>query len=82
MLVSVEKSAHTYPLIDSTDAFTVNILAEDQEEVSRVYASKGDALDQTVTAQVPVVFVQAPPQPPNAAPDPAVAVRVTIVPLA
>lgn len=40
VLVSVEKSAHTYPVIDSSEAFTVNILAEDQEEVSRMFASK------------------------------------------
>jgi flavin reductase (DIM6/NTAB) family NADH-FMN oxidoreductase RutF len=40
VLVSVEKSAHTYPLIERSDAFTVNILAEDQEEVSRMFASK------------------------------------------
>jgi flavin reductase (DIM6/NTAB) family NADH-FMN oxidoreductase RutF len=40
VLVSVEKSAHTYPIITRSGAFTVNILAEDQEEVSRTYASK------------------------------------------
>lgn len=40
VLVSVEKSANTYPVIDSAGAFTVNILAEDQEEVSRLFANK------------------------------------------
>jgi flavin reductase (DIM6/NTAB) family NADH-FMN oxidoreductase RutF len=40
VLVSVDKTAHTYPVIDNSEAFTVNVLAEDQEEVSRVYASK------------------------------------------
>jgi flavin reductase (DIM6/NTAB) family NADH-FMN oxidoreductase RutF len=40
VLVSIEKSAHTYPVIQRSEAFTVNILAEDQEEVSRMYASK------------------------------------------
>ena len=40
VLVSVEKSAHTYPVIDTSGAFTVNILAQDQEEVSRLFASK------------------------------------------
>jgi flavin reductase (DIM6/NTAB) family NADH-FMN oxidoreductase RutF len=40
VLVSVEKSAHTYPVIDDSGVFTVNILAEDQEELSRLFASK------------------------------------------
>jgi flavin reductase (DIM6/NTAB) family NADH-FMN oxidoreductase RutF len=40
VLVSVEKSAHTYPVIEASDVFTVNILAQDQEEVSRTFASK------------------------------------------
>jgi flavin reductase (DIM6/NTAB) family NADH-FMN oxidoreductase RutF len=40
VIVSVEKSAHTYPVLEASGAFTVNILAEDQEEVSRLFASK------------------------------------------
>jgi flavin reductase (DIM6/NTAB) family NADH-FMN oxidoreductase RutF len=40
VMISVEKSAHTYPVVDKCGAFTVNVLAEDQEEVSRLFASK------------------------------------------
>ncbi|HXH21703.1 MAG TPA: flavin reductase family protein [Dehalococcoidia bacterium] len=40
VLVSIEKTANTYPIILAAGVFTVNILAEDQEEVSRTYASK------------------------------------------
>jgi flavin reductase (DIM6/NTAB) family NADH-FMN oxidoreductase RutF len=40
VLVSVEKSANTYPIIDESGVFTVNILGEDQEEISRMFASK------------------------------------------
>ncbi len=40
VMVSVEKSANTYPIIDGSGVFTVNVLADDQEELSRLFASK------------------------------------------
>ncbi len=40
VLVCVDKTAHTYPVLDSSGAFNVNILAEDQQEVSRLFANK------------------------------------------
>ena len=35
-------SSTSYPLIEAAGHFCVNILAEDQEEVARVFADKGD----------------------------------------
>ena len=35
-------SSTSYPLIEAAGHFCVNILAEDQEEIARVFADKGD----------------------------------------
>jgi flavin reductase (DIM6/NTAB) family NADH-FMN oxidoreductase RutF len=40
VLVCVDKSSDTYPVLDECGAFTVNVLAEDQEELSRSFATK------------------------------------------
>jgi flavin reductase (DIM6/NTAB) family NADH-FMN oxidoreductase RutF len=40
MLVCVDKDSHTHRLLDQGGVFTVNILAEDQEEVSRLFAKR------------------------------------------
>lgn len=40
LLVCVDKAAHTHPILKEAGAFAVNILASDQEELSRLFASK------------------------------------------
>jgi len=45
LLVCVDKNAESYPCFDETRVFTVNILAHDQEALSRKFAvSGGDKL--------------------------------------
>ena len=39
LLVCVDKEAHTHDHLTHAGSFTVNILSEDQEDVSRVFAS-------------------------------------------
>jgi len=41
LLVCVDKKAESYPCFDETKAFTVNILAHDQEALSRKFAVSG-----------------------------------------
>jgi len=41
VLISVDKSAQCYSCFDESRVFTVNFLSEDQEEISRRFASKG-----------------------------------------
>lgn len=41
MLVCVDKKADTYPYFERSGVFTVNILAEDQEMLSRKFATSG-----------------------------------------
>jgi flavin reductase (DIM6/NTAB) family NADH-FMN oxidoreductase RutF len=40
MLICVDKGSHTHRLLDEGGVFTVNILAEHQEEVSRLFAKR------------------------------------------
>jgi flavin reductase (DIM6/NTAB) family NADH-FMN oxidoreductase RutF len=40
VLVCIDRTAHTLPLIQASGYFNVNILAEDQEDLSRFFASK------------------------------------------
>jgi flavin reductase (DIM6/NTAB) family NADH-FMN oxidoreductase RutF len=42
------KSSSSWPLIESTGSFCVNVLADDQEDVARIFAGKGDDKFQTV----------------------------------
>jgi flavin reductase (DIM6/NTAB) family NADH-FMN oxidoreductase RutF len=42
MLVCVDHSAHAYEQIAESSLFGVNVLAEDQEDISRMFAAKGD----------------------------------------
>jgi flavin reductase (DIM6/NTAB) family NADH-FMN oxidoreductase RutF len=41
VLISVDKSAQCYSCFDESRIFTVNFLSEDQEEISRRFATKG-----------------------------------------
>jgi 3-hydroxy-9,10-secoandrosta-1,3,5(10)-triene-9,17-dione monooxygenase reductase component len=41
VLISVDKSAQCYSCFDESKIFTVNILSETQEEISRRFATKG-----------------------------------------
>jgi flavin reductase (DIM6/NTAB) family NADH-FMN oxidoreductase RutF len=41
VLVSVDKMAQCYPCFESMNGFTVNFLSEEQEEISRRFATKG-----------------------------------------
>jgi flavin reductase (DIM6/NTAB) family NADH-FMN oxidoreductase RutF len=41
LLVCVDKAADCYACFDDSKAFTVNVLAEDQEALSRRFATKG-----------------------------------------
>jgi len=41
VLISVDKSAQCYSCFDESRVFTVNFLSEDQEEISRRFATKG-----------------------------------------
>ena len=41
VLVCVDKKAESYPCFEETGVFTVNILADDQEDVSRKFAVSG-----------------------------------------
>ena len=43
LLVSVDKKAESYPHFEASKIFTVNILAEDQESLSRKFAVSGGA---------------------------------------
>ena len=49
VLVCIERTAHTLPTLQSSDYFNINVLSEDQEDLSRLFASKeaqqGHALD-------------------------------------
>ena len=38
VLVCIDKTSHTYPVLQKTGGFGVNILAESQEELSRLFA--------------------------------------------
>jgi flavin reductase (DIM6/NTAB) family NADH-FMN oxidoreductase RutF len=40
VLICVARNAHTHGVLERGGAFTVNILAEDQEDVSRLFAHK------------------------------------------
>lgn len=42
ILIVVNRSTRSHPIISSTKQFTVNILAEDQHEISGLFASKQD----------------------------------------
>jgi flavin reductase (DIM6/NTAB) family NADH-FMN oxidoreductase RutF len=41
VLISVDKSAQCYSCFETANGFTVNFLAENQEEISRRFATKG-----------------------------------------
>jgi flavin reductase (DIM6/NTAB) family NADH-FMN oxidoreductase RutF len=41
VLISVDKSAQCYPCFEGMNGFTVNFLSEEQEEISRRFATKG-----------------------------------------
>jgi flavin reductase (DIM6/NTAB) family NADH-FMN oxidoreductase RutF len=41
VLISVDKGAQCYPCFNLQNGFTVNFLSEDQEDVSRRFATKG-----------------------------------------
>lgn len=41
VLISVDKSAQCYSCFDESKVFAVNFLSEDQEEISRRFATKG-----------------------------------------
>jgi flavin reductase (DIM6/NTAB) family NADH-FMN oxidoreductase RutF len=43
LLISVDKKAESYPHFEGSRVFTVNILAEDQEALSRKFAVSGGA---------------------------------------
>jgi flavin reductase (DIM6/NTAB) family NADH-FMN oxidoreductase RutF len=40
VLICVEKSANTLPVLESAGIFNVNLLAEEQEDLSRLFADK------------------------------------------
>ena len=42
LLVCIDESASMYPVFQVADSFSVNILAEDQQEVSRSFAARGE----------------------------------------
>lgn len=42
LLICVEKTTHTHPLLERSGVFAVNILAEHQEEVSRLFAKRAE----------------------------------------
>jgi flavin reductase (DIM6/NTAB) family NADH-FMN oxidoreductase RutF len=42
VLVCIEKKAHTLPLIEASGVFAVNVLAEDQHELSNRFATDGN----------------------------------------
>jgi flavin reductase (DIM6/NTAB) family NADH-FMN oxidoreductase RutF len=41
VIISVDKGAQCYPCFELQNGFTVNFLSEDQEEISRRFATKG-----------------------------------------
>jgi flavin reductase (DIM6/NTAB) family NADH-FMN oxidoreductase RutF len=46
LLISVDKKAESYPHLEDSKVFTVNVLADDQESLSRKFAvSGGDKFD-------------------------------------
>jgi flavin reductase (DIM6/NTAB) family NADH-FMN oxidoreductase RutF len=42
ILVCVEKTTHTHGVLERSGVFAVNILASDQEEVSRIFAKRAE----------------------------------------
>ncbi len=42
VLICVEKTTHTHRVLEEGGAFTVNILGEHQEDVSRIFARRGE----------------------------------------
>lgn len=51
LLICVEKSTHTHRILEEGRAFTVNILAEHQEDVSRLFAKRADPERGTLRGQ-------------------------------
>ena len=42
LLICVDKTSHTWRMLEASGAFTVNILGAHQEDVSRAFAKKGE----------------------------------------
>ena len=42
ILICVDKTSHTWRMLEASGAFTLNILGAHQEEVSRAFAKKGE----------------------------------------
>lgn len=51
VLVCVDLTAESHPFIAGSQAFAVNILGDDQEQVSRVFATKDPGKDAALRAQ-------------------------------
>lgn len=51
LLVCVDRTAHTHPILLDAGHFVVNILASDQEDVSRMFASKESHLSPDLMGQ-------------------------------
>lgn len=51
MLICVDKTSHTHRVLDAGGVFTVNILGEHQEAMSRIFAKKGEPETGTLRGQ-------------------------------
>jgi flavin reductase (DIM6/NTAB) family NADH-FMN oxidoreductase RutF len=51
VLICVDKSTHTHRVLDQGGVFTVNILGEQQESVSRIFAKKSEPETGTLRGQ-------------------------------
>src|SRR3990170_3248967 len=43
VLVCVDKSSHTHPIVEGSGVFAINVLAEDQEHLARLFADSSSA---------------------------------------
>lgn len=51
LLVCVDRTTHTHPILHEAGHFVVNILAKDQEDISRMFASKDSHLSPDLMGQ-------------------------------
>jgi flavin reductase (DIM6/NTAB) family NADH-FMN oxidoreductase RutF len=51
LLICVDRASHTHRILEAGGAFTVNILGEHQEDVSRVFAKKAEPERGTLRGQ-------------------------------
>ena len=52
VLVCIEKSAHTLPWIAESGVFAVNVLADDQRELSNRFATASSAAHRSMTSSI------------------------------